>query len=203
MRLAVPRETAPRETRVALVPETVARLVKAGLEVAVETGAGDRAGHLDPAYRDAGATIGATLAETMAGANAVALVREPPPEWLANVPEGAAVFGFLGRGENEALIAAANARRLSLVSLQAVPRISRAQKMDALSSMSSGRRLQGGAALRPSHLGKFFPLLMTAAGTITARTRLRARAQASRACRRSPPPSGSARWSRRSTCAPR
>lgn len=165
MRLAVPRETAPRETRVALVPETVARLVKAGLEIAVQAGAGERAGFLDAAYREAGATIGADLAQTLAGANAVALIREPEPAWLAGVPEGAAVLGFLGRGENAALIDAANARRLSLISLQAVPRISRAQKMDALSSMASVAGYRA-VLLATQYLGRFFPLLMTAAGTI-------------------------------------
>ena len=165
MRIAIPLETAPREQRVALVPDTVGRLVKAGFAVAVQAGAGERAGHLDDAYRQAGATIEADFAATAAGSAALLVVREPIPAALDPLPAGAAVLGLLGRGENAALVQRALERRLSLFSLTTLPRISRAQKMDALSSMAGVAGYK--AVLMAANLsGKFFPLLMTAAGTV-------------------------------------
>src|SRR5258708_1401017 len=114
MRIAIPLETAPREQRVALVPDTVGRLVKAGFAVAVQAGAGERAGHLDDAYRQARATIEADFAATAAGSAALLVVREPIPAALDPLPAGAAVLGLLGRGENAALVQRALERPLSL-----------------------------------------------------------------------------------------
>jgi NAD(P) transhydrogenase subunit alpha len=93
VRIAIPRETAPREQRVALVPEAVAKLVKAGFQVAVETAAGLAAGHTDEAYRTAGATIAPDLAGCVAGANAVFKVREPSATEIAAVSRGRAAAG--------------------------------------------------------------------------------------------------------------
>ena len=165
MLIAIPRETAPREQRVALIPETIAKLVKAGFQAAVETGAGLRAGHTDDAYRTAGATIANDFAGCVAGAQAVFKVREPSPEEIAAIPEGALLLGLLGRGEDAAQIDRYRARRLGVFSLNAVPRISRAQKMDALSSMAAVAGYKA-VLLAASTSGKFFPLLMTAAGTV-------------------------------------
>ncbi len=165
MRIAIPRETAPREQRVALVPETVAKLVKAGFQAAVESGAGLQAGHTDEAYRAGGATITPDLASCVAGANAVCKVREPSADEIALLPEGALLLGLLGRGEDPAQVERYRARRLGVFSLHMVPRISRAQKMDALSSMAACAGYKA-VLLAAGTSGKFFPLLMTAAGTV-------------------------------------
>ncbi len=165
MRIAIPRETAPREQRVPLVPETVARLVKAGFQASVETGAGLQAGHTDEAYRTAGATITPDLASCLAGADAVFKVREPSADEIALLPEGALLLGLLGRGDDPAQVARYRERRLGVFSLHMVPRITRAQKMDALSSMATCAGYKA-VLLAAGASGKFFPLLMTAAGTV-------------------------------------
>jgi proton-translocating NAD(P)+ transhydrogenase subunit alpha len=163
--IAIPLETAPREQRVALIPEIVAKLVKAGFQAAVETGAGLRAGHTDDAYRAAGAAIAGDFASCVAGADVVCKVREPSPAEIAAIREGALLLGLLGRGEDAAQIDRYRARRLGVFSLSAVPRISRAQKMDALSSMAACAGYKA-VLIAASTSGKFFPLLMTAAGTV-------------------------------------
>jgi NAD(P) transhydrogenase subunit alpha len=163
--IAIPLETAPREQRVALIPEIVAKLVKAGFRATVESGAGLRAGHTDEAYRAAGATIASDFAGCVAGANAVFKVREPSAGEITAIPEGALLLGLLGRGEEAAQIERYRARKLGVFSLNAVPRISRAQKMDALSSMAACAGYKA-VLLAASTSGKFFPLLMTAAGTV-------------------------------------
>src|SRR5689334_16623687 len=165
MRIAIPLETAPREQRVALIPDAAARLVKAGFTVAVQAGAGERAGHVDDTYRQAGASVEPDLASTVAGASALLVVREPSAELLRALPSGCAVLGLIGRGGQSPLVDLALERRLTLFSLNALPRISRAQKMDALSSMAGVAGYK--AVLMAANLsGKFFPLLMTAAGTV-------------------------------------
>ena len=165
MRIAIPSETAAREQRVSLVPEAVARLVRTGLAVAVQAGAGERAGHTDVAYVEAGATIAPDFAACVAGAQVVLKVREPSLEEIDRIPEGAAVLGLLGRGDNEALMQRCLARRISVFSLHTLPRISRAQKMDALSSMAAVAGYKA-VLVAANSVGKFFPLLMTAAGTL-------------------------------------
>src|SRR5262245_35724424 len=165
VRIAIPRETAPREQRVALVPETVAKLVKAGFQASVEHGAGLAAGHTDEAYRVAGASLAQDFVACVAGASAVVKVRPPSDAELAALPEGALLLGLLGRGEDAALLERYRARRLGVFSLTALPRITRAQKMDALSSMASCAGYKA-ALVAANASGKFFPLLMTAAGTV-------------------------------------
>ncbi len=165
VRIAIPRETAPREQRVALIPEIVAKLVKAGFAASVETGAGLRAGHTDDTYRTAGATVAPDLASCVAAADAVFKVREPSPDEIAALPLGSLLLGLLGRGEDPAQVQRYQARRLGVFSLHMVPRISRAQKMDALSSMAACAGYKS-VLLAASASGKFFPLLMTAAGTV-------------------------------------
>ena len=165
MRLAIPRETAPREQRVSLIPEIVAKLVKAGFQAVVEAGAGLAAGHTDEAYQKAGVTVAGDFAACVGGANAVFKVREPSPAEIAAIPEGALLLGLLGRGEDAEQMARYRARRLGVFSLNALPRISRAQKMDALSSMAACAGYKA-VLLAAGSSGKFFPLLMTAAGTV-------------------------------------
>ncbi|HEY3214903.1 MAG TPA: Re/Si-specific NAD(P)(+) transhydrogenase subunit alpha [Candidatus Eisenbacteria bacterium] len=171
MRIAVPREIAARETRVSLVPEVVARLTKSGLEVVVQAGAGDRATFADEAYREAGARVLPGPRELWGEADLVACVRAPQRDEVLGVHqidlmrEGAALIGFLRPVQNPDLLGKLAARKITAFAMERVPRISRAQKMDALSSMSTVAGYK--AALRAAEsLGKFFPLLMTAAGTI-------------------------------------
>ncbi len=165
MRVGVPREIAPRETRVALVPETVARLIKAGVEVSVESGAGDAASFRDDAYTAAGATI-APDAQTLYGsADVVLKVREPLPEECDLLRPGTLLVALLGRDPESPIAQRLAARGVTAYAMERIPRTSRAQSMDALSSMATvaGYRAVLHAA---TALGKFFPLLMTAAGTI-------------------------------------
>ncbi len=171
MRIGVPLEIASGETRVALVPEVVARLIKTGFAVSVETHAGERAGHGDEAYTAAGATIAAGAPELYAAADAVLKVREPLPHPSAGahedalVREGALLVGFLAPARSEASIATLAERNVTTLAMEFVPRITRAQNMDALSSMSTVAGYKA-ALLAATAIGKFFPLLMTAAGTI-------------------------------------
>jgi NAD(P) transhydrogenase subunit alpha len=172
MLIGVPREVAPGETRVALVPETVAKLERAGLQVAVETGAGERAHFPDEAYREAGATIVATAHEIFERSDVVLKVQEPRMSEALGaheadaIREGAVYVSFLGRDPGSEAAKKLKARKVTALSMDMVPRTSRAQKMDALSSMASvaGYKAALMGALR---LGRFFPLMMTAAGTIT------------------------------------
>lgn len=171
MRIAVPREIAPRETRVALVPDTVTRLTRTGLEVVVEAGAGERAIQHDDAYREAGATVVADPRELYGQADIVVKVHEPLLNAVLGVHEadlireGALLIAFLGRDPQSECAKKLAARRITAYSMDMVPRISRAQKMDALSSMAT---LAGYKAvlIAAAKLGKIFPLFMTAAGTI-------------------------------------
>ena len=171
MRIVVPREIVPRETRVALVPETVARVVKSGLEVAVEAGAGAAATFGDEAYRAAGATIVPGARELLADADVVLKVREPAAHPSLGVHEadlmrpGAVLIAFLGRDAQSEAARKLAARSVTAFSMEMIPRISRAQKMDALSSMSTVAGYKA-VLIGAASLGKFFPLLMTAAGTI-------------------------------------
>jgi NAD(P) transhydrogenase subunit alpha len=170
MRIAVPREVAPGENRVALVPDTVTRLAKAGFDVQVEAGAGVAAGFTDDSYREAGATIATGATALLGGADVTLKVREPRPAAGAVheadvLREGSALLGFLGRDRESEVARKLAARRIRSFSMELIPRISRAQKMDALSSMATVVGYKA-VLLAAGSIGKFFPLLMTAAGTI-------------------------------------
>ena len=171
MRIFVPREIADAESRVALVPETVARLVQSGITVDVESGAGERAYFLDGAYRDAGASLVTDPRAAYASADGVLKVREPLPHPTLGaheaelLREGSLFISFLSPALNGDLIARLATRRVAAFAMELIPRITRAQKMDALSSMSTVAGYKA-TLIAANHLGKFFPLLMTAAGTI-------------------------------------
>ncbi|HEX4092197.1 MAG TPA: Re/Si-specific NAD(P)(+) transhydrogenase subunit alpha [Trebonia sp.] len=164
MKVAVVKEDAPGERRVALVPETVPRLTAAGLEVLVEQGAGDAAWFPDSAYLAAGATI-ATTSELYAAADVILTVTRPGEAALASLRAGQAVIGMLSP-----LVAPELARQLAdkgvtAVSLDLLPRtLSRAQTMDALSSQANVAGYKA-ALVAAEAYGRFFPLLITAAGT--------------------------------------
>jgi H+-translocating NAD(P) transhydrogenase subunit alpha len=166
MRVAVPREIVPGERRVALVPRSVGQLTGAGHEVLVQASAGAAAAFPDEAYTAAGATVVPTAQELYGKAEVVLKVRRPDAAEVAMLPEGAIVVCFLDPVRNLDTIALLQQRKVSSFAMEFMPRITRAQDMDALSAMSTvaGYHATLMAAVR---LPRFFPLLMTAAGTIT------------------------------------
>ncbi len=161
--VSVPRETVAGEQRVALVPELVPKLIQAGLEVHVQAGAGAAAGFPDSAYQAQGARV---EADRFGHADIVLRVRPPSLEEIASLKEGAVLIGFLEPYTNGPGIQALAARKATAFALELMPRITRAQAMDAISAMSTvaGYKAVLLAAIR---LTKFFPLLMTAAGTVS------------------------------------
>jgi len=162
MRVGVPKEIAPGERRVALVPESVARIVTSGGEVAVGTGAGAEAGFPDEEYRDAGATV---ADDAVAGADLVVRVRKPSAEEVGRLAEGTVLIGFLDPlGDAEGIERLAQ-QGVVAFAMESIPRITRAQSMDALSSQATAAGYKA-ALLAAERLPKFFPLLMTAAGTV-------------------------------------
>lgn len=161
MKIAVPRETAPGERRVALVPDSVARLRKAGHEIVVEPGAGAAAGFTDEAY----AAAGATLASAVGEADLVVRVQGPSPEEAAQLRPGAALVSFLNPAANAPLFAQLAARGISAFAMELVPRTTKAQSMDALSSQATVAGYKA-VLLGASALPRFLPMLTTAAGTI-------------------------------------
>jgi proton-translocating NAD(P)+ transhydrogenase subunit alpha len=161
VRVGVPKELEPGERRVALVPDTAARLVSGGFEIAVERGAGSAASFVDDAYTDAGAAV----VEDAYDAEAVVKVRKPSADEAARLRDGQVLIGFLEPLTDPAGVARLGERGVVAFAMESIPRITRAQPMDALSSQStvSGYKAVIVAAER---LPKFFPMLMTAAGTV-------------------------------------
>lgn len=155
-------ETAEGERRVAAVPETVGRLVKAGWEVAVQRGAGERAFHLDQAYADAGAEL---VDDAVAGADVLLSVQPVPLMELSRAARGTAVISMLAPSSYPDTVRALRDDGITAFALELVPRITRAQAMDVLSSQAlvAGYRAALAAAQR---LPAFFPMFMTAAGTV-------------------------------------
>ena len=168
MRIAVPKETLIGETRVAITPDVVRRLVRDGHTVAIESEAGLAGGFLDSAYADAGAVVVHTLAQLYDDAELVARIHPPKALDVQQIPSGATLVSFLWPTANEDTVQALCDRRVNAFAMDLVPRITRAQSMDALSSMSTIAGYRA-ALIAAQHLGKFFPMLMTAAGTIPPR----------------------------------
>jgi NAD(P) transhydrogenase subunit alpha len=165
MRIAVTRETAAGERRVALVPENVARLARQGHELTVERGAGSAAGFADGSYEAAGAVLAGSAAAAMEGAAVVARVRAPDAREVEEIPPGALVVGLLSPSQSGALLARLAARGVHAMALERVPRTTRAQSMDALSSQAT---LAGYKAvlLGAAALPRILPMMTTAAGTL-------------------------------------
>ncbi|MBV8195576.1 MAG: Re/Si-specific NAD(P)(+) transhydrogenase subunit alpha [Candidatus Dormibacteraeota bacterium] len=166
MRIAVPAETAPGETRVALVTRSVTQLQSAGATIAVEAGAGEEAGITDAAYREAGAEIASDRSALLRDSDVTVVVRRPANEDLRRLKEGSILVGLIDPGGDPGPVRLLDERRITAFRMEALPRISRAQDMDVLSSMATiaGYHASVMAAYR---LPRLFPLLMTAAGTIT------------------------------------
>lgn len=164
MRVAVPTEIRTGEKRVALVPDIINKLTRLGLEVSIQSGAGINAQASDAAYEAAGATI--VSGDVLKGADVVLSVSPLTPAQIATLKKGTITISFLSPMTAQDSIDAALAAGITAFSLEMVPRISRAQSMDALTSQalcSGYRAVLVGAELSP----RFFPLLMTAAGTVT------------------------------------
>lgn len=170
MKIGVPKEIVAGERRVALVPETVGRLTKSGIEVLVEAGAGEAAFIPDADYAAAGAGIVPDAASAFDADLVVKVQRPVRNDALGRhevdlMPEGTTLVAFLAPLTNPDLVKRLAARKITSFSMDAVPRISRAQKMDALSSQSTVAGYQA-VLVAAARLPRFFPLLMTAAGTV-------------------------------------
>ena len=162
--VAVGRETAPGERRVALVPESVSRLTKADVKVRVERGAGHRSLISDEAYEKAGAALVAP-ADLLAGADVLVRVRRPTADEANGYPNGLALIALLQPGLSNELDAAMAQRNISGLALEKVPRITRAQAMDVLSSQSTVAGYKA-VLIAAAEATKFLPMLTTAAGAI-------------------------------------
>ena len=163
MKIGVPKETADGERRVALVPDVAGALASKELGVAVESGAGEESGHPDDQYSDAGADVGG--AEAAWGAEVVVKVAPPSPDEISKLRSGQVLIGHLApltAGETSKALASAG---VTSFAMEAIPRITRAQAMDALSSQAN---VAGYAAalLAAREAGRFFPMMTTAAGTV-------------------------------------
>ena len=165
MKLAVPTEIRAGETRVAIVPEVAKKLASSDIEVVVQAGAGQAAGFPDAAYQEAGATIAADVAGTLEGAAVVVKVQPPTIEEVALLPQNISLVSFLQPVASKEVVAALADQGATVYSLDLLPRISRAQSMDALSSQATVSGYRAGLA-GAEHLAKFFPMFMTAAGTV-------------------------------------
>ena len=165
MLIGGPTETVPGERRVARVPETVARLTKAGNPVLVQRGAGKAAAFVDAAYEAAGATLAATAAEVYARAEFVAKVARPTAAELALARPGQTLLAFLSALGAPASVASYARAGITALSMDAIPRTTRAQGMDALSSRANIAGYKA-VLLAASASPRFFPMLTTAAGTI-------------------------------------
>jgi H+-translocating NAD(P) transhydrogenase subunit alpha len=162
MKVSVPKESAAGERRVALVPDVVRRLVSIGLEVGVEEGAGEGAHHSDSAYEEAGATVSQGVG--LSG-DVVAKVGTPTPDEIGRLRPGAVLIGFLQPLTSTETTRALAEAGVTAFAMEAIPRITRAQSMDALSSQATVAGYRA-ALIAAQELGRFFPMLTTAAGTV-------------------------------------
>ena len=169
MKVGVVKEASGPERRVALVPESVGRLKDTGVTVVVEAGSGTAAGFSDEQYAAAGAEVVADRSSVLGAADLLAMVGAPsfgsPEGDIERLRDGVALIGFLNPLQREDLVRALAGRHVSAFSMELVPRITRAQSMDALSSQATVAGYMA-ALLGATSIGKFFPMLMTAAGTI-------------------------------------
>jgi NAD(P) transhydrogenase subunit alpha len=166
MRISVPTETASREQRVALPPDSAGRLVKSGLEVVVQRGAGLRAGFRDDAYVSAGVKLVSEARDAFSSSQVIAKVQPPSDGEIGLLTEGSTIVSLMRPGQHQETAAALAKRKINALALELVPRITRAQSMDVLSSQSTVAGYKA-VLLGAAELGKFLPMLTTAAGNIT------------------------------------
>src|SRR5919109_4425465 len=165
MRVIVLKERTDGERRVALVPESAAKLAKAGAEIVVERGAGESAGFPDAHYTAAGATIAPTLEEALTGADVVLAV-QPPVGALHEMPQQAVVISLVPAGSAVDVVPQFAQRGVTVLALERVPRITRAQSMDILSSQATVAGYKA-VLLGASHMPRLMPMMTTAAGSLT------------------------------------
>jgi NAD(P) transhydrogenase subunit alpha len=165
MKIAVPKERLPGENRVALIPETIARFVKAGIGVGVERGAGAASYYPDTAYEAAGATIAAGASELYADADIVTRVGKPTDAELDGLRPGTIVVGVLAPLGDAPSVERYAHRHLTALSMDTIPRTTKAQAMDVLSSQANIAGYKA-VLIAAEHLPKYFPMLTTAAGTV-------------------------------------
>lgn len=165
MKIIVPKETKFKENRVALTPDVIKMLVQQGFECIVQSGAGLNSYISDQAYLNAGATLETDLIKLWSSADVILKVNAPSPEEITLIKKGAVLISFMWAQTNPELVNACSKQEISAFSVDAIPRISRAQKMDALSSQAN---LGGYKAvlLAADTIGKILPMMITAAGTI-------------------------------------
>ena len=165
MKIGAPKETAPGERRVAMTPESAAAIAKLGHDCLIEAGAGEDAGFSDEAYAAAGVALVEDAAALWERSDVIVKVNKPTEEEVARLTEGKTLISFVGPSEDNAAMRAAAEADATLVAMEMVPRISRAQKMDALSSMAN---IAGYRAVieAGSHFGRFFTGQVTAAGKV-------------------------------------
>ena len=165
MKVAIPKERAPDELRVALVPDTAAKLIAASLDVSIEAGAGAGAFIPDEAYEKAGVKVVKAADLLLKDADAVLKVQAPAAKEVDLLKSGSVLISFLQPATQADIVKALAKRGVTAFSLELVPRISRAQSMDALSSQASAAGYKA-VLMAANRLGKFFPMMMTAAGTV-------------------------------------
>jgi H+-translocating NAD(P) transhydrogenase subunit alpha len=163
--VGVPRETRDGETRVALTPDVIRQLSRKPFEVIIERGAGKLAGFTDEAFQDSGAKLVDSAREVYDSAEIILKIQRPTDEEIALLREGQTLCALLQPLTNQENVVKLSQQKVTALSMDAIPRITRAQSMDVLSSMSTCGGYMA-VLLAASHLPKFFPLLMTAAGTI-------------------------------------
>jgi len=165
VKVATPKELVHDERRVALVPDTATKLIAAKLEVSVQVGAGAGAFIPDESYEKAGARLVTHAADLLVDADVVLKVQAPMPSEVELLPKGAVLISFLQPATQGDIVKALARRGVTAFSLELLPRISRAQSMDALSSQASAAGYKA-VLMAGERLGKFFPMMMTAAGTV-------------------------------------
>jgi NAD(P) transhydrogenase subunit alpha len=165
MNIIVLRETQPGEARVALMPESIKKLVALKVSVLVESGAGLSAARTDDEFREAGAEVSSDKHALLGLADVLAAVNRPAEDDLLQLKQGAVVIGFLRPLDDPSALLPAKQHKLTTFSMELVPRITRAQAMDALSSMATVAGYKA-VLIGAAHIPRMFPLLMTAAGTV-------------------------------------
>ena len=163
--IGIPKEIGKRENRVAIIPETVSKLTELGLKVQIEKEAGLASNYPDHAYQEAGANLVDDRAELFSTSNILISIQTPPDEDLNKLPEKSILICFLWALQNEKTVELLKSNGITALGMDAIPRISRAQSMDALSSMSSIAGYKS-ALIGANELDRYLPMMMTAAGTI-------------------------------------
>lgn len=163
--VGIPKETAEHEQRVALVPETVSKLVDKGLDVWIQSDAGLASNYLDETYEESGATIYSDRDQLLSESDILISIQTPAEEDLKKMKSGSVLICFLWALQNEKTVELLKEQNITALGMDAIPRISRAQSMDALSSMSSISGYKA-ALIGANELDRYLPMMMTAAGTI-------------------------------------